>query len=91
MTIRRPLTLVNGVISELSSTDSLPFTWTSLATAWDSPPVKVGTVALGDVYRYTYKGFTHYRLVPFTYSATSDAFYLTFSGGVLSNLVVSRA
>lgn len=91
MAIRKPLVIANGIVSELSGSDSLPLTWTTLATTWDSPPTKVGTVASGDVYSYVHKGTTYYRLVPSSYTAASDAFYSTFSGGVLSNLVVSRA
>ena len=91
MAIRKPLVLVNGLVSELTNSDSLPLTWAMLTTTWDSPPTKVGTVASGDVYSYVHKGATYYRLVPYTYAAASDAFYSTFSGGVLSDLVVSRA
>ena len=64
--------------------------WDFLAAKWSTEPVVVGTVAAGDVYAYTLGGVTRYRLVPSVYSAALDAFYSTFSGGVLSGLICSR-
>ena len=65
-------------------------TWEHLAANWTSAPAQVGTVAAGAVYAYTLGGVTRYRLVPTTYSAALDAFYTTYSGGVLSGLICSR-
>lgn len=64
--------------------------WTSLSTRWDTEPALVSTIAEGDVYTYTLDGTTRYRLVPDPYSAENDAFYATFSGGVLSDLITKR-
>lgn len=64
--------------------------WDYLACNWTTAPAQVGTVASGDVYSYTLGAVTRYRLVPSTYSAAQDAFYSTFSGGVLSGLITTR-
>ena len=64
--------------------------WEYYATNWTTAPSLAGSTAAGDVYAYTLSGTTRYRLVPTTYSAAQDAFYSTFSGGVLSGLIVTR-
>lgn len=64
--------------------------WAYLATQWSTAPSKVGTTASGAVFAYTLGGATVYRLVPTTYTPAQDAFYSTFSGGVLSGLIATR-
>jgi hypothetical protein len=49
-----------------------------------------GTTAAGDVRAYTKQSTTVYRLIPIPYDPAQDAFYSTFSGGVLSNLIITR-
>ena len=75
-------------------------TWTSLAASsaawdyyvmnWSVEPALDSSIAGGDVYTYTLDATTRYRFVPTTYDPTQDAFYTTFSGGVLSGLIVTR-
>ena len=65
-------------------------TWEYYVSNWSVEPAQVGTVAAGAVWSYTLGGVTRFRLVPTTYSASQDAFYTTFSGGVLSGFIVSR-
>jgi hypothetical protein len=67
-----------------------PLTWSYLVTQWDVTPALSATIAAGGVYAYTLDGVTRYRLVPSPYSPAGDAFYATFSGGVLSTLVAAR-
>jgi hypothetical protein len=64
--------------------------WSILATSWTSTPTLAGTTAEGSIYAYTLDGVTRYRLVPSIYNPALDAFYTTFTGGVLSGLIVSR-
>ena len=46
------------------------------------------TIATGTVVNYVYAGVTYYRLIP---SGTAkDAFYSTFSNGILSGLVAQK-
>ena len=46
------------------------------------------TIATGTVVNYVYAGVTYYRLIP---SGTAiDAFYSTFSNGVLSGLLAQK-
>jgi hypothetical protein len=65
-------------------------TWTDHVTRWDVAPVLVGSIAAGDVYSYSGSLGARFRLVPTPYDATLDAFYSTFSAGVLSGLLVTR-
>ncbi len=70
--------------------------WIALASQWQAAPTLAGTIALGDVYTYTYDDgasgtTTRYRLVPSTYSPTTDAFYKGFDGTNLTELVTTRA
>lgn len=55
---------------------------------WPSAPA--GTTANGEVLAYTRQGATVYRLIPAPYDFALDAFYSTFSGGILSGLIVTR-
>lgn len=65
-------------------------TWSYYATTWSVEPNLNSSITGGDVYNYTLKGTTRYRFVPTTYDPTQDAFYSTFSAGVLSDIIVTR-
>lgn len=71
---------------------NLANSWIGLATGWKTTPVLNTTIADGDVYNYVFAGdpgdVTYYRLVPS--GAADDAFYSTFSGGVLSGLIAKK-
>jgi len=74
------------------SGDAATTSWIKLATGWKTAPTLNTTIADGDVWNYIYEGssgdVTYYRLVP---SGTADdAFYETFSDGVLSDLIVVK-
>jgi len=71
-------------------TDSLIQTWDYLVTNWSVEPSLNTTLAGGEVLNYTLNGTTRYRFVPTTYNPTQDAFYATFDGTTLSNLVAKR-
>jgi len=84
MQLLTPLTLGPG---------GIVLTWDFLASNWTATPAVVGQAtspAAGDVYSYTWRGVTRYRLVPSTYSAAADAFYTTFSAGACTGLIVAR-
>ena len=68
--------------------DKASRTWTEYARNYSSAPTLLTTIDEGDVYEYTYVDGTAYRLVPS--GAAEDAFYNTFSGGVLSDKIVGR-
>ena len=94
MATRRPLVLVGGQVQELNASDNLPLTWDFLAAKWSVPPAEVGTATVsgqsGVVLSHALEGVTRFRFVPGVYSAAQDAFYSTYSGGVLSGLITSR-
>lgn len=67
--------------------------WGYYSLNWSVEPALVGTATTpvaGDVYSYTLKGTTRYRLVPTTYDPTQDAFYSSYSGSTCSGLIVMR-
>ena len=64
--------------------------WNDLATRWDVAPAQTATIAAGSVFAYQLDGVTRYRLVTSPYTPAGDAFYATFTGGVLSDLVAAR-
>lgn len=64
--------------------------WGYYVTNWSSQPTLVASITGGDVYSYVLNSVTRYRFVPTTYDPTQDTFYGTFSGGILSNPIVSR-
>lgn len=74
---------------KISSTGTQP-SWSFYATTWSTEPTLNSSIAGGDVYDYTLDGVTLYRFVPTTYDPTQDAFYSTFSAGVLSDIIVTR-
>lgn len=76
----------------ISSTGSIIYNWMDLARGYKTTPTLLTTIVDGDVYEYVYNGtsgdVTYYRLVPS--GAADDAFYETFSGGILSNLIDTK-
>ncbi|MFN3332796.1 MAG: hypothetical protein ACK47M_09830 [Caldilinea sp.] len=72
------------------STESDSQSWFHFITNWDMAPVLIDSIPSGDVYAYVLDGVTRYRLVPDPYAVEDDAFYTTFTGGVLSGLIVTR-
>ena len=62
--------------------------WIDYATGFSADPTLTQTIATGDVYTYTYSNGTLYRLVPS--GSEQDAFYSTFTGGVLGGLVAQK-
>ena len=69
-------------------------TWISLVTGYKTGtvPTLLTTITDGDVYSYTYSTDTsdiiYYRLVPS--GSLEDAFYTTFSLGVLSEMIAHK-
>ena len=61
-----------------------------LVTKFSRPPTLNSTISNGKVYTYTLDGITRYRFVPTIYNPTQDAFYSTFTGGVLTELITQR-
>jgi hypothetical protein len=64
--------------------------WSDYVNNWSTAPVSQGVIASGEVFAYTLNGTTRYRLVPSPYTPQNDAFYTTFTSGVLSGLIVTR-
>ena len=66
-------------------------TWDHLVF-WPSSDAGTATVSgtSGFVSSHTKSGQTYFRFRPEPYSAALDGFYTTFTGGVLSGLVVTR-
>jgi hypothetical protein len=73
-------------------TSDLTTLWFYLASSWTSEPtVNLTSPALGGtVYTYIYGSTTYYRHVPSPYDPAEDAFYETYSGGVLSNQIAVK-
>jgi len=80
------LAIVNKALAALSSTN----TWEYYAANWSAEPAFNSNITGGAVYDYTLDGVTRYRFVPVPYDPTQDAFYSTFSGGVLSDIIIAR-
>jgi hypothetical protein len=66
------------------------YTWDYLVTNWSVEPTLNTTITGGEVYNYTLNGTTRYRFVPTTYDPTQDAFYGSFNGATLLDLIVTR-
>ncbi len=81
---------IEGLATFIAENSSSTATWVFYATTWSTEPTLNTSIAGGDVYDYTLDGTTRYRFVPSTYDATEDAFYSTFSGGLLTGLIVAR-
>lgn len=77
---------VQALIDASSSTTS----WGYYKDHWSAIPTNLGAITGGNVWSYTLNGTTRYRFVPTAYDPTEDAFYTTFSGGILSGLIVTR-
>lgn len=84
--------VTNSLDTRITALENVPESnsWEFYATNWTSTPTFNQTIAAGGVYNYTLDGITRYRLVPNPYISAGDAFYETFSGGALSDLIVSR-
>lgn len=65
-------------------------TWDYYATNWTEQPALLATIASGNVYSYTLRGITRYRLVPSPFLAANDVFYSSWNGSALSGLIVAR-
>lgn len=66
-------------------------TWIHLINEWSEEPTLLTTIVEGEVYEYTYDAVTYYRLVPTPYDSAVDAFYSTFTSGVLAGKIVARS
>lgn len=66
--------------------------WLSLVLGYKTNPTFNTTIATGDVWNYVYStsgsDVTYYRLIPS--DASADAFYTTFSAGILSGLISQK-
>jgi len=62
--------------------------WIDYTTRFSDTPTLLQTIADGDVYEYTYRNGTLYRLVPS--GSAVDSFYRNFSDGDLSGLVAEK-
>jgi hypothetical protein len=78
---------ISGVWVSLSTVGA--YNWNDYVMNWSSEPTLAGSTTEGDVYLYTYDNGTAYRLVP-TDGISTDGFYETFIGSVLSNLIIER-
>lgn len=67
---------------------SLSNEWIYLVTGYSSEPTFTQTISDGDVYTYTFKNGTLFRLVPS--GSAVDSFYSGFSSGILTGLVASK-
>ena len=61
-----------------------------LVIKFTTSPTLNAIIATGKVFNYILNGVTRYRFVPTIYNPAQDAFYLTFTGGTLSNLITTR-
>lgn len=64
--------------------------WGYLSSHFSQDPILAATITGGEVWEYVLNGVTRYRFVPNPYSYSGDAFYSTYTGGVLSGLIVAR-
>lgn len=75
--------------AKLDSID-LSLTWRQLVLEWSNSPTELAQVVGGTVFSYVLDGVTRYRFVPNPYNPELDAFYESFDGAVLSNLIAVR-
>jgi hypothetical protein len=68
----------------------IPLDWGYYATNWSVEPSLLASLPAGNVYSYTLNSVTRYRLVPTIYNPTQDAFYASFDGTTLTNLIAAR-
>lgn len=83
-------TVHNHSIADVTGLSAALLSWAYLKDTWSIEPTLAGTTATGEVYSYTLGGVTRFRFVPTVYDPTQDAFYSTFTAGVLSGLIVTR-
>jgi len=83
---------VNGSISASSKIYGTIIDWMTLTRGFKIEPVFNSTIAGGDVYTYVYESSpsdkTYYRYI--ATDGSEDAYYETFSGGSLSNLIAKK-
>ena len=80
-----PGTITVGEIVVLAS-QGLP-KWLDILVGASSSSLNT-TIATGTVVNYVYGGVTYFRLI--TNGIEKDAFYTTFTGGILSGLVAQK-
>ena len=77
-------------IVNLASSGGNILKWIDYATGFSkaTPPILLATIATGNVWLYTYKINTYYRLVPS--GVLEDSFYSAFTGEVVSGLLATK-
>jgi hypothetical protein len=83
---------VTGYISASNKIYGTIIDWTTLTRGFKIEPTFNSTIAGGDVYTYVYESSpsdkTYYRFI--ATNGSEDAYYETFSGGSLSNLIAKK-
>ena len=83
---------VNGSISAYNKIYGTIIDWMTLTRGFKTEPTLNTTIAGGDVYNYVYESSptdkTYYRYI--ATDGSEDAYYETFSGGNLSNLIAKK-
>jgi hypothetical protein len=83
---------VSGSISASNKIYGTIIDWMTLTRGFKIEPVFNSTIAGGDVYTYVYESSpsdkTYYRYI--ATDGSEDAYYGTFSGGILSNLIAKK-
>lgn len=83
---------VSGSISASNKIYGTIIDWMTLTRGFKIEPVFNSTIAGGDVYTYVYESSpsdkTYYRYI--ATDGSEDAYYETFSGGILSNLIAKK-
>lgn len=76
----------------LDSLEATGITWINYVSEWTAPPVLNATIPSGSVYAYSNAQLGQiFRLVPNPYDPAVDAFYSTFDGTNLSDLITTRS
>ena len=78
-----------NVINQNSSIDPLT-QFDYLVTKFSTPPSLNLIITNGKVFNYTLEGITRFRFVPTIYNPSLDAFYSTFTSGILTGLITKR-
>lgn len=83
---------VNGSISASNKIYGTIIDWMTLTRGFKIEPTFNSTIAGGDVYDYVYSSTptdkTYYRYI--ATDGSEDAYYGTFSGGILSNIIAKK-
>jgi hypothetical protein len=85
-------TLAEWLLSLHAGTGGSVSLWGGLVSSWTEEPTlnpEAPTLG-GEVYDYVFGTTTYYRHVPDPYDPTQDAFYGTYSAGVLGTLVAAK-